>query len=51
MSFFAKQFSLINNSFHVPNQLIKLTENCLNTMKFSGEDITKIIQNLNLNKV
>ena len=43
-AFFAKQYSLIDNNTNLSNHLIYLTEKCLNTKRFSEDDITKIIQ-------
>ena len=48
--FFAKQCSLIGNNSYLPNQLTYSTEKRLRIMRFSQDDIAKIIQNLNPNK-
>ena len=50
-AFFAKQCSLIDTKSNLPNQLIYSTEKRLSTMRFSEDDIAKIIQNLDPNKV
>ena len=42
-AFLAKQCSLIDNNSNFPNQLIYSTEKTLNTMRFSEDDIAKII--------
>ena len=49
-AFFAKQCSLIDTNSNIPNQLIYSTEKHLSTMRFSEDDIKKIIQNLDPNK-
>ena len=49
-AFFAKQCSLIDNNSSLPNKLIYLTEKRLTKIRFSEDDIAKIIQNLDLNK-
>ena len=49
-SFFAKYFSLINNSSELPLSLRKTIENRLNTLNLSNNDIEKIIKNLDPNK-
>ena len=49
-AFFAKQCSLIDNNSSLPNKLIYLTERRLTKIRFSEDDIAKIIQNLDLNK-
>ena len=50
-SFFAKQCSLIKNGSKLPPRLHFLTDKRLSTVKFVSNDILKIIQNLNPNKV
>ena len=50
-SFFAKQCSLIRNDSELPTRLTFYTDNRLSAISFSHEDVGKIIQNLNLNKV
>ena len=47
-AFFAKRCSLIDSK--LPNLLIFSTENRLNTMGFSEDDIAKIMQNLGPSK-
>ena len=42
---------MINNSSELPYNLHYTTENCLDTLNFSKDDIEKIIQNLDSNKV
>ena len=49
-AFFAKQCSLIDNNSSLPNKLIYLTEKCLTKIRFSEDDIAKIVQNLDPNK-
>ena len=49
-SFFAKQCFLIINSSELPLNLHCTTEKHLDTLNFSGNNIEKIIQNLDLNK-
>ena len=49
-SFFAKQCSLIKNSSKLPSHLHCLTDNRLSSVRFSQDDIAKIIQNLDPNK-
>ena len=49
-SFFAKECSLISNSSELPLNFNSTTEQHLNTLKFSDNDIEKIIQNLDPNK-
>ena len=49
-SFFAKQCSLIKNSSKLPSHLHYFTDNCLSSVRFSQDDIAKIIQNLDPNK-
>ena len=49
-SFFAKQCSLIKNSSKLPSLLHYLTDNRLSSVRFSQDDIAKIIQNLDPDK-
>ena len=49
-SFFVKQCFLISNSSELPLNFHYTTEKCLYTLKFSNNDIEKIIQNLDPNK-
>ena len=49
-AFFAKQCSLIDNNSSLPKNLIYLTEKRLSKIRFSEDDIAKIIQNLDPNK-
>ena len=51
MHFNAKQCSLIKNSSKLPSHLHYLNDNCLSSISFSQDDIAKIIQNLDPNKV
>ena len=48
--FNAKQCALIDNNSSLPNKLIYLTEKHLTKIRFSEDDIAKIIQNLDPNK-
>ena len=48
-SFFAKQCSLINNKRLLPANL--LAESCVFTLKFTPQDILRIIQNFDPSKV
>ena len=48
---FAKQYSLSDNNSSLPNKLIYLTERPLTKIRFSEDDIAKIMQNLDPNKV
>ena len=48
--FFANQCTLLNNSSVLPNNLAKLTNKSLDTVNFSTDDISKIINNLDPNK-
>ena len=50
-AFFAKQCSLIKSSSQLSSHLHYLTDNCLSSLSFSQDDIDKIIQNLDPNKV
>ena len=50
-SFFADQCSLINNSSELPSKLEYLTQSCLSSVTFSKDDIEKLIQNLDPNKL
>ena len=49
-AFFAKQCSLIENDSSLPKNLIYLTEKRLRKIRFSEDDIERIIQNLDPNK-
>ena len=49
-SFFATQSSLIKNSSKLPSHLHYLTYNRLSSVRFSQDNIAKIIQNLDPNK-
>ena len=49
-AFFAKQCSLIDNNSSLLNKLIYLTKKRLTKIRFSEDDIAKIIQNLDPNK-
>ena len=49
--FFADQCSLISNSSKLPSKLEYLTQSCLSSVTFSKDDIAKLIQNLDPNKV
>ena len=49
-AFFANQYSLLNNSNVLHNNLAKLTNISLDTVNFSTGDISKIINNLDLDK-
>ena len=49
--FFAKQCSVINNFSLLPSVSLKRRENVISSSKFSLDDIAKIIQNLDPNKV
>ena len=49
-TFFANQCTLLNNSSVLPNNLAKLTNKSLDTVNFSTDDISKIINNLDPNK-
>ena len=45
-TFFANQCTLLNNSSVLPNNLTKLTNKSLNTVNFSTDDISKIINKM-----
>ena len=45
-SFFAKKFSLINSDSFLPSELKTKMDNSLYSLRFSTEDILKIINNL-----
>ena len=45
-TFFANQYTLMNNSNVLPNNLAKLTNKSLDSVNFSTDDISKIINNL-----
>ena len=49
-TFFASQCTLLNNSSDLPNELEKLTNKLLDTVNFSTNDTSKIINNLDPNK-
>ena len=50
-TFFAKQCSLINTSSVLPTTLTMKTRASLSTIRFTSDDILKIIRNLDPNKV
>ena len=50
-SFFASQSSLIKNDSKLPSHLNYKTDNRLSAVNFSTDDIAKILQNLDPNKV
>ena len=50
-SFFADQRSLISNNSELPSKLEYLTQSHLSSITFSRDDIAKMIQNLDPNKV
>ena len=50
-SFFAKQCFLIRNDSELPTSLTFYADNHLSTVRLSHDDVRKIIQNLNPNKV
>ena len=49
-AFIAKQCSLIDNNSSLPNKFIYLTEKRFTRIRFSEDEIAKIIQNLDSNK-
>ena len=49
-SFLAEQCLLINSDSSFPSEIIKKTDNCLHSVRFSTEDILQIIKNLDSNK-
>ena len=49
-SHFAKQCSLLKNESQIPPQLLPHTNTCLSTVRFSENDILKVIQKLDPNK-
>ena len=49
-TFFVNQCTLLNNSSVFPNNLAKLTNKSLDTVDFSTDNISKIINNLDPNK-
>ena len=49
-SFFAKQCSLINRDSSLPSKIIKKTDNSLYSVKFSTENMLRIINKLDSNK-
>ena len=50
-SFFAKQCTVINNGSSLPSELLLKTDRFLSNITFSSDDILKIIQNLDSEKV
>ena len=48
--FLLGKWTLLNNSSVLPNNLAKLTNKSLDTVNFSTDDISKIINNLDPNK-
>ena len=48
--YFAKQYTLVENSSKFPTNSFKRTNNLLSTISFTKDDIAKIIQNFNPNK-
>ena len=48
--FFAKQYTLVENSSKLPTNSFKRANNLLSTISFTKDDIAKIIKNLNPNK-
>ena len=50
ISYFSEQCTLLKNIITLPNTCSKHTNNILNTIVFSKEDIYKIIKSLNPNK-
>ena len=49
--FFSEQCSILQNSSKLPTNLAPQTDQSLTSINFSQDDILKIIQNLNLNRV
>ena len=49
-NFFAKQGTTVNNISKLPTDSLKITNNCLSTIPFTKDDITKIIKYLDPNK-
>ena len=49
-SSFANQCSLVNGDSSLPSETMKKTENSLYSVRFSTEDILKIINNVDSNK-
>ena len=49
-SHFAKQCSLLKNESQIPPQLLPHTNTCLSTVRFSENDILKVIRKLDPNK-
>ena len=49
-NFFAKQFTLVENSSKLPTDSSKRTNNHLSTISFTKDDIANIIKNLHSNK-
>ena len=50
-SFFAKQCTVINNGSSLPSELLLKTDRFLSNITFPSDDILKIIQNLDSEKV
>ena len=50
-SFFAKQCTVVNNGSRLPSELWLKTDKLLSNIIFSSDDILKIIQNLDSEKV
>ena len=48
-TFFANKCTVLDNSSVLPNNLVKLTNKSLDTVNFSTDDISKIINNLDPN--
>ena len=48
-TFFAKKCIVLDNSNVLPNNLVKLTNKSLDTVNFSTDDISKVINNLDPN--
>ena len=49
-SFFAEQYSLMNNSSKLPSTLLKRTDKFISSVSFSSNDIARIIRDLDPNK-
>ena len=48
--FFAKQCSIINNSSELPSNICKKTNKSISTVRFTSDDTSTLIQNLDPNK-
>ena len=48
--FFAKQYSITNNSSELPSNTCKKTDKSISTVAFTSDDIAKLIQKLDPNK-